>query len=40
MPALAAVTVVVANVVLRELAVWIDKKHATSGAKEGTTTGQ
>ena len=40
MPALAAVTVVVANVVLRELAVWIDKKHATSGSKEGTTTGQ
>src|ERR1039457_2042620 len=30
MPALAALTVVVANVVLRELAVWIDKKHATS----------
>ena len=33
MPALAAVTVVAANVVLRELAVWIDKKHAASGGK-------
>ena len=39
MPALAAVTVVVANVVLRELAVWIDKKHAASGVKEGAATG-
>src|SRR5271155_1438999 len=40
MPALAAGTVVVANVVLRELAVWIDKKHAASGVKEGVATGQ
>jgi hypothetical protein len=40
MPALAAVTVVAANVFLRELAVWIDKKHAASGAKDGATTGQ
>ena len=40
MPALAAISVVVANVLLRELAVWIDKKHAASGVKEGLTTGQ
>jgi putative Mg2+ transporter-C (MgtC) family protein len=40
MPALAAVTVIVANVVLRELAVWIDKKHAASQVKETVATGQ
>jgi putative Mg2+ transporter-C (MgtC) family protein len=40
MPAVAAVTVVVANVVLREVAEWIDKKHAANGTKQGETTGQ
>jgi putative Mg2+ transporter-C (MgtC) family protein len=40
MPALAAISVVVGNVLLRELAVWIDKKHAASGVKEGLTSGQ
>jgi putative Mg2+ transporter-C (MgtC) family protein len=40
MPALAAVTVVVANVVLRELAVWIDKKQAAGAMKEGASPGQ
>jgi putative Mg2+ transporter-C (MgtC) family protein len=40
MPALAAGTVVVANVVLREVAVWIDRKHAASGARESGNAGQ
>lgn len=40
MPALAAATVVVANVVLREVAVWIDRKHAASGVKESGNAGQ
>jgi putative Mg2+ transporter-C (MgtC) family protein len=40
MAALAAVTVVLANVVLRELAVWIDKKQASSVAREGASPGQ
>jgi putative Mg2+ transporter-C (MgtC) family protein len=40
MAALAAVTVVLANVVLRELAVWIDKKQASSAVREGASPGQ
>jgi putative Mg2+ transporter-C (MgtC) family protein len=40
MPALGAVTIVVANVLLREVAEWIDKKHAASGAKPDATVGQ
>ena len=40
MPALAALTVVLANVVLREVAEWIDKRHAANGTKQGATTGQ
>jgi putative Mg2+ transporter-C (MgtC) family protein len=40
MPALAAGTLVVANVVLREVAVWIDRKHAASGARESGNAGQ
>ncbi len=40
MPALAAASVIAGNVLLRELAVWIDKKHTASGVKEGVTSGQ
>src|SRR5271154_6273751 len=40
MPALAAASIVVANVILREVAVWIDRKHATNDTKEGGNSGQ
>jgi putative Mg2+ transporter-C (MgtC) family protein len=38
--ALAAVTVVAANVVLREVAVWIDRKHEAGGRKVSGNAGQ
>jgi len=40
MPALAAGTIVVANVILREVAVWIDRKHTANDTKEGGNSGQ
>lgn len=40
MPALAAASVIVGNVLLREVAVWIDKKHAAADVKEGASQGQ
>src|SRR5579871_4116644 len=35
MPAMAAAAVVVANILLRQVADWIDKRHAASAVKEG-----
>jgi putative Mg2+ transporter-C (MgtC) family protein len=40
MASMAAVTVVAANVILRQVATWIDRRHAASGSKEGDGTGQ
>jgi len=40
MPTIAAGTIVSANIILREVAEWIDRKHAASPAKAGEKPGQ
>jgi putative Mg2+ transporter-C (MgtC) family protein len=40
MASVAAGTVVAANVILRQVATWIDRRHAAGGSKEGDGTGQ
>ena len=40
MATIGAATVVGANIVLRQVAEWIDRRHAASAAKEGDRTGQ
>jgi putative Mg2+ transporter-C (MgtC) family protein len=40
MPAIATAAVVAANIILRQVADWIDKRHAASAAKEEVKTGQ
>jgi len=40
MASVAAVAVVAANVILRQVAEWIDRRHYASAAKEGDRTGQ
>jgi putative Mg2+ transporter-C (MgtC) family protein len=40
MATLAGITVVGANIVLRQVATWIDRRHAANASKEGVNPGQ